>query len=65
MSSARLAVTSVAVVAVVDVFHTVVAWGEYERRISVVTHDGSGPAALVDHVVPLRELSPMTTRLVW
>lgn len=42
---------------VVDVLHTIIAVAEYEHRITVVDHDGSALADMLNTVVPLRELS--------
>ncbi len=63
MPAARLAMTALVALTVVDSFHTIIAIAAYEHRITVVTHDGSGMAELLNTIVPLRELSPAMTRL--
>ncbi len=55
--------TALVALTVVDSFHTIIAIAAYEHRITVVTHDGSGMAELLNTIVPLRELSPAMTRL--
>ncbi|MEU2615335.1 hypothetical protein ABZ570_27720 [Micromonospora sp. NPDC007271] len=57
MLAARTAVRALVVLAVVDVFYTIVALAAYEHRVGVVTHDGSGTVEMVNSLVPLRELS--------
>ncbi|MCX5115689.1 hypothetical protein OG992_00765 [Micromonospora sp. NBC_00362] len=60
MPSSRLAVTALVALTVVDVTHTLVALGAYERRVGGVTHDGSGIVEILDSIVSLRELSTAT-----
>ncbi|WP_328421671.1 hypothetical protein OG470_06275 [Micromonospora sp. NBC_00389] len=58
MPGARTAVTALVALTIVDVFHTNVALAayEYEHRIGVVTHEGSGTVDMLNTIVPLREL---------
>lgn len=64
MSAARIAVTALVAVAVVDVFHTVVALALYQHRIDVVTHDGSLVVEVLDVIAPLRDVSPVLAQLL-
>ncbi|MER7586219.1 hypothetical protein ABTW72_01595 [Micromonospora sp. NPDC127501] len=60
MPHSRTVVAALVALTVVDVTHTLVALGAYERRVGVVTHDGSAIVEIFDGVVPLRELSTAT-----
>lgn len=64
MAAARIAVTALVGVTVVDVLHTTVALALYQYRIGIVTHDGSGIGDLLGTVLPLRELSPVLAQLL-
>ncbi|MEQ4299966.1 hypothetical protein ABNF97_01015 [Plantactinospora sp. B6F1] len=61
---ARGAVPALAALAVLDVLYAIVALAAYERRIGVVTHDGSGTVEMIDSLLGLDELRTATAWLV-